>query len=375
MSDSRHLHASVLSVLQSELADEDFRNVNTMAWAITGVILQKTINVPLWAASVPDEAEALARERRFRRWQNNTFVRVRRYYSPFIRRALADWKGHTLYVGLDTTSVNNCLVIARTSAIYRGRAVPLAWQGFKRKSVMLAFDQYAGLVQFTARLIPPGVSVILLGDRGFRDVRLMSLARRLHWHFRLRLEANEQVWSGRRQPVRLDSWKLEPYQPYFLQGVRLTQQHYGPVNIALGWDGDLQHDPWRIATDQPARLQTLTDYARRMGIDFGFLDDKSAGFQLEDTELLLPRRLDHLLLVMAWCSLYLVSLGTHLVSTGQRQMIDAHYTRQLSYLQLGWRWLDYLLAGDAPLPMKFYLDPEPDPEPVTIASPAWFLPQ
>ncbi len=375
MSDSQHLHASVLSALQSELASEDFRNVNTLAWAATGVLLQKTISVPLWAVSVPDEAKALARERRFRRWLNNRLVQVRRSYTPFIRRALADWAGHTLYVGLDTTSVNNALVIARTSAIYRGRAVPLAWQVFKRKSVMLGFDQYTGLVQFTAQLIPPEVSVILLGDRGFRDVRLMSLAHRLHWHFRLRLEADEQVWSGHRQPVRLDRWKLEPYQPHFLQGVRLTLQHYGPVNIALVWDGDPQHDPWRIATDQPAGLETLTDYARRMGIDLGFLDDKSAGFQLEDTELLLPRRLDHLLLVMAWCSLYLVSLGTHLVATGQRQRIDVHNTRQLSYLQLGWRWLDYLLACDAPLPMTFCLDPEPDPEPVSIVSVARFQPR
>ena len=262
--------------------------------------------------------------------------------------------------------------MARTAVIYRGRAVPLAWQVFKRQSVMLAYDQYAGLVRLTAQLLPPRSNVILLGDRGFRDVRLMALARQLYWHFRLRLEANEQVQVGRRQLVRLDSWPVKPYQPYWLQAVHLTRQRYGPVNVALAWDGDLQHEPWRVATDQPANAQTLTDYAHRMGIDFGFLDDKSAGFQLEETELEHPRRLDHLLLVMAWCSLYLVSLGTHLVTTGQRQMIDAHQTRQLSYLQLGWRGLDYLLACDAPLPMKFYLDPKPDPEPVSTVLPEQF---
>lgn len=373
MSDSRHLHANVLSWLQSELAAEDFRNVDTFAWAITSLLLQKTINVPLWAACVPDEAEALARERRFRRWLDNPRLRVRRYYTPFIQQALASWQKHPLYVGLDTTSVNQRLVVARTALIYRGRAVPLAWQVFKRQSVMLAYGQYAGLVQFTAQLLPPKSTVILLGDRGFRDVRLMALARQLHWHFRLRLEANERVQVGRRQPVRLDSWPVAPYQPGWLQAVHLTQQRYGPVNVAVAWDGDAQHEPWRIATDQPASPDTLTDYARRMGIDFGFLDDKSAGFQLEETELEQPRPLDHLLLVMAWCSLYLVSVGTHLVATGQRQLIDAHHTRRLSYLQLGWRGLDYLLACDAPIPMKFYLDPAPDPEPVSIVLPERFL--
>jgi hypothetical protein len=306
---------------------------------------------------------------------DNSRLLVRGYYTPFIQQALAGWREHPLYIGLDTTSVNQRFVVARTAVIYRGRAVPLAWQVFKRQSVMLAYEHYAGLVQFTAQLLPPKSNVILLGDRGFRDVRLMALARQLHWHFRLRLEANEQVQVGRRQPVRLDSRPVEPYQPYWLQAVHLTQQRYGPVNVAVAWDGDPQHEPWRIATDQPANVQTLTDYAHRMGIDFGFLDDKSAGFQLEETELEHPRRLDHLLLVMAWCSLYLVSLGTHLVTTGQRQMLDPHQTRQLSYLQLGWRGLDHLLACDAPLPMKFYLDPNPDPEPVSTVSPEQFLSQ
>ena len=41
----------------------------------------------------------------------------------------------------------------------------------------------------------------------------------------------------------------------------------------MAWDGEATHDPWRIVTDQPAEGQTLTEYALRMGIDLGFLDD------------------------------------------------------------------------------------------------------
>jgi hypothetical protein len=267
MSDSRRLHASFLGTLEKELASEDFRNLDTLAWAITGVLLQKTISLPAWVSILPGEADAFAREQRYRRWLNNRKINVRHFYHPFITQALADWVDHTLYVGLDTTSVANRFVIARTAVIYRGRAVPLAWQVFKRKSVMLAFDQYAGLMRYTAQLIPRGVRVIALGDRGFRDIRLMALLRQLKWHFRLRLPEDEYVWSGDQQPARLDSWKLAPYQPRFLQQVRLTKQQYGPVNIALVWDGEPDHDPWRIATDQQADLQTLVEYALRMGIE------------------------------------------------------------------------------------------------------------
>jgi len=372
MSDSRRLHASFLGTLEKELASEDFRNLDTLAWAITGVLLQKTISLPAWASILPDEADAFAREQRFRRWLNNRNINVRHFYHPFITHALTDWVGQTLYVGLDTTSVANRFVIARIAVIYRGRAVPLTWQVFKRKSVMLAFEQYVDLIRYTAELIPDGVTVIVLGDRGFRDIRLMALLRQLKWHFRLRLPEDEYIWSGVQQPARLDSWKLTPYQPRFLQQVQLTKQQYGPVNIALVWDGDPDHDPWRIATDQQADLQTLVEYALRMGIEFGFLDDKSAGFQLEDSELLSPRRLDHLLLILALCNLYLVSVGTHVIVTDQRRLVDTHWQRGLSYLQLGWRWIDYCLARDAPLPMLFYLDPAPDPEPVSTISPEQF---
>lgn len=364
MSDSQRLHMNFFDMLQSNLPDADWRNLDTLAWAITGVLMQKTINLPAWVSCVPDPVDAVAREHCFRRWLSNPHVNVRQFYQPFITGALADWGGHTLYVALDTTSVDNHLVIARTAIIYRGRAVPLAWQVFNRRSVMLAFGQYAGLIRYTAQLIPPGVTVVLLGDRGFRDVRLMTLARQLDWHFRLRLAENEYVSSGRRQPVRLDSWVLQPHQPSFLQKVRITKQGYGPVNVALSWDGDPTHDPWRIVSDQAAGPQTLADYALRMGIDLGFLDDKSAGFQLEDTELLLPDRLNRLLLVTAMCTLYLVSVGTQVVDTGQRRLVDSHWERGLSYLQLGWRWLDYLQSRDAPLPMIFHLDTAPDPEPV-----------
>lgn len=372
MSDSRRLHASCLSVLQSVLSGEDFRHLDTWAWAITGLLLQKTISLPGWISHLPDEADAFGREQRFRRWLNNRAVNVRRLYQPFISQALGEWSGHTLYIGLDTTSVANRLVIARTAVIYRGRAVPLAWQVFKRRSVMLAFDQYAGLVRYTASLLPAGVSVVLLADRGFRDVRLMALLRQLHWHFRLRLAENESVWVEQ-QRMSLAQWPLQPYQPCFLQEVELTDQRYGPVNVVMAWDGQATHDPWRIVSDQLAEGQTLTEYALRMGIDLGFLDDKSAGFQLEDSELLLPTRLDRLLLIMAWCSLYLVSLGAQLVETKQRRLIDTHWQRRLSYLQLGWRWLDYILACDAPLPVVFRLRPTPDPEPLSAISLERFL--
>lgn len=373
MSDSQRLHTSLLSVLEPELRQVDARNVDTLAWMMTGLILQKRIRIPAWASIVPSESEAAAREQGFRRWLKNPAIDVRACYHPFISQGLQRWQGQTILVALDSTSVADRLVVVRTALIYRRRAVPLVWQVFKRRSVMLAFEQYAELIQATAALLPAGVQVIVLGDRGFRDIRLMRLLSRLSWHFRLRLPKNEWVSLGRQPRRRLESWPLAPYQPRFLSKVRLTEQRYGPLHLALVWDGDPRHDPWRLASDQPTSPATLSEYAQRMGIESGFLDDKSAGFQLQETELLSPARLNRLLLGLALCNLYLVSVGTEVVAAGHRRLVDHHWQRGLSYLQLGWRWLEYSLARDAPIPFHFHLDPAPDPEP-TPSPTLWFQP-
>ena len=86
MSDSRRLHTSFLRTLQAELADEDFRNLDTPAWAITGVLLQKTISLPAWASVLPDNTDASAREQRFRRWLKNSKINVRHFYQPFMAK-------------------------------------------------------------------------------------------------------------------------------------------------------------------------------------------------------------------------------------------------------------------------------------------------
>ena len=84
MSDSHRLHANFLSLLQPPLAEEDFRNVDTLAWAMTGLLLQKAVNLSAWANVVSSRSEAKAREQRFRWWLQNPHLDARRLYAPFL---------------------------------------------------------------------------------------------------------------------------------------------------------------------------------------------------------------------------------------------------------------------------------------------------
>ena len=97
-----------------------------------------------------------------------------------------------------------------------------------------------------------------------------------------------------------------------------------------------------------------------------FRDDKSGGFQLEDSRLTDPTSVSRLLLVMSVACLHLVSLGTFVVEREQQQSVDPHWLRGLSYFQIGWRWLRRALYLELPVGGLFRLSPRLDPAPVPL---------
>ena len=76
-----------------------------------------------------------------------------------------------------------------------------------------------------------------------------------------------------------------------------------------------------------------------------------------------PRRWNGSAWSWPWPRSTLVSQGTHLVETGQRRRVDAHWFRGSSYLKIGWNWIRRALSRKEKLLNHVALSPKPDPEP------------
>ena len=68
-------------------------------------------------------------------------------------------------------------------------------------------------------------------------------------------------------------------------------------------------EPWIIALSEAPTVHRAFDYGLRWGIEAMFSDFKTRGFGLEDSHIRLPKRLDHLILVMALALYWAVSTG------------------------------------------------------------------
>jgi hypothetical protein len=351
-------------VCSSRVRFHDLRLLTTFVWAIVGLLISESINLSQWLLFRSGPAKASSKQRQLSRWLHNPKINPMAVYLPFVQKALLEWTGETMYLALDTSQLWNRYAIVRLALVYRGRALPLGWTVLNSGSATVALERYQSILVQVASVIPADSQVVLLADRGFLDVKLMQLSRDLGWHFRIRIKSSIWIYQATKRRRKVKTLMPAPGCARFFTCVWLTEQRLGPVHLALAYvQTDNGYEKWAIVSDEPAGLETLDECGLRFDIEENFLDDKSAGFDLESSEIRDANALSRLCLILAVATIYLVSTGTAVVEMGRRWVVDTHWQRGLSYFQIGWRWVKRALHCGEKLLAFMWLSAVPDPEP------------
>ncbi len=142
------------------------------------MICSECISLTKWGIYVRSRAQfAQSHQRRFSRWLHNSRINVQRIYSPLIAAALAKWNVSEMTLIEDTTMLWDEYCLIRLSIQYRGRAIPLVWRVLRHSSSSVGFEVYQGMLKRAARLVPTGLSVRFLADRGNASTKLMRYLR------------------------------------------------------------------------------------------------------------------------------------------------------------------------------------------------------
>lgn len=360
---SRLYHDLLRLLKQSDWADQ--RHLQTLVWMVLGLICAGCVNLTQWTAYTQSRAKiAQSHQRRFSRWLHNSRINVHRLYSPIIKQSLRGWGESVIVLIIDTSMLWNRYCLIRVSVQYRGRAIPVSWRVISHQSSSIDLKVYQGLLKRAAHLMPPGVSVRFLADRGFADTKLMSyLTQELGWHYRIRLKEDCWVIRQGKRACQLKDFHLSLGEALLLGGVQITKTNpYGLVHLALAND-PISGEHWYIVSDEPTTLQTLHEYSQRFDIEEEFLDEKSNGFQLESSGIRSSIALSRLCLVLAIATLFLSVQGQQVVAHKLRRLVDCHWHRGNSYLRLGWDWVRGVLHKGWKLFVTLQLSGQPDPSP------------
>jgi len=247
--------------------------------------------------------------------------------------------------------------------LYMNRAIPVAWCVISHNSSSVKYEQYAHLFEQATTLLPQKVEIIFLADRGFVCKALMRRLQQLRWNWRIRIKGNQKL----RTTGSFITPKTLPLSPgkALLYSRRLNfGEGLECISLSAGWARGSQ-EPWYVLSADVASIEVFMDYARRFGIEEGFRDEKSGGCGLESGRIRDARKLERLLLVISTAQIIAVSEGMSATLEGEREEVDPHKIRNLSFFQIGLRWiLSCLLHGLKKLYNHCLLRPMSEPIPV-----------
>jgi hypothetical protein len=258
------------------------------------------------------DATAKSRIQRTWRFCDNDRVHVSDAMCGFINR-LTRKRKKALLVALDWTEVRTFHTLM-AAAVLGGRAIPLLWASYTEGQLHKSQNSLEeGLLRLLVSMLPKGVKLIILADRGFGRTELARVCLDLGVRFLIRIKPDVRVthasYTGRLDdyPVKRGMWRV-------LAGTQYRSDQAVTLNVVIRWKMGLpkhRDDAWFLMKDLSGNAVQLTDlFARRMAIEELFRDSKDGRYGLGwgRTQVETAGRLDRLILIVALALILLSGL-------------------------------------------------------------------
>lgn len=338
--------------------DQRITQMRNFTWLLVGIYQSRSVTLSRIAGKIPGKAKLLSTVRRLSRFLNNPAIRVRDWYEPIARQWLLAQFKHIGEIRLivDGTKIGARHQLLIVCLAYRKRAIPIAWTWVKHVRGHSTGRKQLALLAYVRSLSPPGAAVFLVGDCEFGSVPVLQQLDRWSWFYVLRQKSDTCLWFSEEQGWQtFDSYIHEPGQSIWLGKGYLTRNHIYRVNLLVHWKLR-EKEAWCLATNFLDKSTALRFYAFRPWIEEMFGDFKKHGFDLEKTRLCHFQRLSRLTLAVAILYVWLVSVGTKTIHSGDRHIVDRKDRRDLSIFQIGLRFIERCMTNalDYNIPLCSY---------------------
>jgi Transposase DDE domain len=353
------LYDSTKQIFDKQLAQVLDTQRTNLALLVSAAAQVQTCHLADLARALALPSKQASKIQRIRRLLDNERITQRSHYQPIVRSSLQGLSGQPVDLALDRVLLRDRQNVLVASLGFKRRAVPLAWNVLEHRGASDSDSQITLLKEaFTS--VPSGVRVTVHGDAEFCTTKLFAWAREQGWSAILGLRSNTHVYRSQEPeetPQSIAKLAQERKRVY-LQGVYVTEERYGPVNLIIWWDGEAEDDKVRaVMTDLPANGQTWQRGRRRMWIETLFRDWQSGGFHLDQSGVFDRQRFTRLIVALALAYVLFLSIGRWVVKRGYRDLIDDGTPRHWHYslFQLGIGWFIYCQVQQLTMPVFWSL--------------------
>jgi len=211
------------------------RHLHVLAAIISGIIGSRSTNLPLIAGKAPDNCKVESRAKRFSRWINNEKIDLSLYFLPFAQALLEGLAEQALVLVMDGSTVGRGCITLMVSAVYKKRALPIAWLVVEGKKGHLPESLHLHLLEKVHGIVSKDSSVVFLGDGEFDGIDLQERINSYGWEYVCRTAKNVRIcdagyWFS------LEEMGVQAGDKIGIPNVDFTHEAYGPVLVIAWWD-------------------------------------------------------------------------------------------------------------------------------------------
>jgi hypothetical protein len=319
-----------------------------------------------WYKDAPDKAGPHRRE-----------LEVTTCFAPLLAWALTNWPCPRLALALDATTLADRLTVLSLSLVYRGTAIPVAWEVLRGNAPHAWEPEWRALLHRLAGRVDPSWTVIVMTDRGLYARWLFQEVVALGWHPMMRVtrlgKFRPEGWAKAREFGRFVPRAGRAWQGRGVAFPRKPERRLACTLLACWAEG--HEEPWYVLTDLPPQVATAAWYGLRMWIEHGYEQFKSTGWGWQKTRVSDPDRVGRMWLAIALATFWVVAVGgEHDHDEGPRETLSdlpatdarkrgpepSRVGRRVSVLNQGIAVvLAVLLEGRIARPEKWYPEPWP----------------
>ena len=214
-----------------------------------------------------------------------------------------------------------------------GRSTPLVWLTVDKSTLkdQRTLYEHRVLVRL-AELVPAGIKVCIVADRGFGDQKLYKmLTEELYFDYVIRFRGNISVTAATGETRTAAEWVQTGGRARVLRRAEVTADRYQVGTVVCVQDPEMKQ-AWCLATNSTnATAKQLTDYyGRRWGIECTLRDSKDLrfGMGLGTIRVKSPERRDRLWLINSFAVVLLTLLGAAGEALGYDRMLKSNTAKR-----------------------------------------------
>jgi hypothetical protein len=315
------------------------KRVGSLAGGTLGVMAGASLAVSIIGQSLAQARGLLSKHaiKQVDRLLSNQGVVVWDLFAPWMAHVIGQRTEAVIAMDWTDFDRDDQSTLALSLVSSHGRATPLMWLTVFKAELKDMRNHYEDLcLSKLAQIMPEGVRVTILADRGFGDTKLFAYLDQLGFDYVIRFRGNIHVTAADGEKRAAADWVGKGGRARLLRDALVTADEHRVGAVVCVHAKDMK-DPWCLAASntETSSREIINQYARRWTIEPGFRDTKDLRFGMGLSVLRIcdPQRRDRLLLLNAFAIMLLTLLGAAGESLGMdRQLRTSTTTRRVHSL-------------------------------------------